>query len=119
MRHSIAAWPSVSRHGGDHRNKWASGGVRGPCVWAIHLHLPRGQAIDQLLHGGRIPTPTLPIQQLSGVTIPSVPAPACLPLVLEIVPPLIRFQDAGSPRGCQLLVVLLGTGPDLIEDRLG
>jgi hypothetical protein len=80
---------------------------------------PRGQAIDQLLHGGRLPMPTRPIQQLSGVTIQSVPAPAFLPRVLEIVPPLIQFQDAGSPRGCQLLIVLLGTGPDPVEDRLG
>ncbi len=66
-----------------------------------------------------MPTPTLPVQQLSGVTLQSFPDPAFLPLFLKIVLHLIQFQDDDSPRGFRLLVVLLGNGPEPVEYRLG
>jgi hypothetical protein len=54
---------------------WKHRRVHLPVIRAIERHVPLGQAIDQLLQGCLIATPTFPVQELACITITSVPDP--------------------------------------------
>jgi len=50
-------------------------GIRLPVVGTVKHHVPRHEAINQLLQGCLITTPTLPVQELACSTIQSFPDP--------------------------------------------
>jgi hypothetical protein len=54
---------------------WDHGGIDRPMIGAVECHIPVGQAIDQLLQGCRITTPTLPVKEAACITIQSLPDP--------------------------------------------
>jgi hypothetical protein len=49
--------------------------IRLPVIGTVERYVPRGEAIDQLLQGCVITTPTFPVQELACSTIQSVPDP--------------------------------------------
>src|SRR5882724_9103479 len=51
------------------------GRIRPPVIGTVTCHVPRCEALDQLLQGCSITTPTLPVQDLPCRTIQSVPDP--------------------------------------------
>jgi hypothetical protein len=57
----IALDPNRSSVAHDQWSGWDHGGIDRPMIGAVACHLPWGQAIDQLLQGYRITTPTLPV----------------------------------------------------------
>src|SRR5882724_1045789 len=48
---------------------WDYCGIYRPMIGAIKGHIPLGQAIDQLLQGCRITTPTFPVKEAACITI--------------------------------------------------
>ena len=63
------------------------GSLCGPCIRAIHLHIPLHEAIDHLLPCLLVTPSTCPVHQLPCVTIEGFPHPPFLALVLEVIPP--------------------------------
>jgi hypothetical protein len=59
--------------GGDHR------GLHRPMLGAGEPHRPLGQALHQLLQGGRLTTPTLPGTEAAWITLKSLPDPEVAP----------------------------------------
>jgi hypothetical protein len=50
-----------------------------PVIRAIEDYVPEGQAINQLVQGCCITTPTLPVKEAACITIKSLPDPEVVP----------------------------------------
>jgi hypothetical protein len=48
-------------------------------IGAVEYHSPSGQAINELLQGCGITTPTLPIKEVAWIRIKSLPDPEFMP----------------------------------------
>jgi hypothetical protein len=62
---------------------WDHRGLHRPRISPVERHLPLDQAIDQLLQGCRITTPTLPVKEAACITIKSLPDPELAPFFLR------------------------------------
>jgi hypothetical protein len=81
--------------------------------------VPVREAIDPLLAGSIVPPSTFLVRQRPTLPLQRFPDPACLPLVLDVMPHRIAFQDHALPRGVWLLIGCFGTCANLVADRLG
>jgi hypothetical protein len=67
----------------DQSLRWDHRGIHLPMISTVERHIPLGQAIDQLLQGCRITTPTLPVKEVACITIKSFPDPEFVPFFLR------------------------------------
>src|SRR5262252_7336657 len=65
-----------------------------------------------------VPSPPFPGQERARGPLERFPEPERAPLCLEIVPPLIAFQDEGAPRGFGLCIIGWGHVPEPGEHSL-
>jgi hypothetical protein len=98
----------------DQSLRWDHRGIHLPMIGAVEYHLPSGQAINELLQGCGITTPTLPVKEVAYLTIKSLPDPEFMPF-FEKVPHLIDFEDNGYPDGFRFGRVFHGEAPDPLE----
>jgi hypothetical protein len=63
----------------DQSLRWHHRGIHLPMIGAVEYHLPSGQAINELLQGCGITTPTLPVKEGAYLTIKSLPDPEFMP----------------------------------------
>jgi hypothetical protein len=63
----------------DQSLRWDHRGIHLPMIGAVEYHSPSGQAINELLQGCGITTPTLPIKEVACIRIKSLPDPEFMP----------------------------------------
>ena len=59
----------------DQALRWDGRGIHLPMIGAVEYHMPSGQAINELLQGCGITTPTLPVKEVACITIKTLPYP--------------------------------------------